>query len=283
MRFFTPVLVSFFLIACATTESTTSTTTERVEPPEKDSLRVGVLLEPELWPELSFNSIGSFSKIKSGTWVSVSEAKKLSVDSDEGTVFYRVRADGQTGWLQHFLLSTPESYRNNRKWVDSLRERGHTLVPVSQSFEKNSAGGITVDFKVFNISKSRTVKYVRTTWRLFNQVGDQVAGTNSGSAEAKVRLTGPIGPMEEGNFEIENLWYSNTGRCAELRGLQVEHIDGTTFSTMDLKGLVRTGSQVKASGLALPDIDGDAHQDARNRINIRGDCSYESQQERREQ
>jgi hypothetical protein len=188
-------------------------------------------------------------------------------------------------------IPSSEEYKENKRLVDKLKRKGYTVVPVFQTFGKNSADGVTLRFGVANISSTKTVKYVRSTWKLFNSVGDPVKGDNSGESIARAKLTGPLSPREAATAKFENVWYSSTATCAELRGLQVEFIDGTTFSTTDFslfKEVSRIDqiSQEITSELSTSEIlslAGNLVESSDVDIGFRtdGDCSYEAQQQRK--
>jgi hypothetical protein len=152
------------------------------------------------------------------------------------------------------------SAKEMREYLRSLREKGYTIVLARQTFEKNSADGISVGLGLVNISENKTIKYLRITWKLFNSVGEPTVGQNSGRSTARTKLVGPLKPRETGYTEFENAWDSSVGTCAEIRGIVVEHIDGSSFTYInDLKDIAMEDSNVR----------------------LRGDCSYEAQQERK--
>lgn len=150
--------------------------------------------------------------------------------------------------------------------IEALREKEHSVVLRGQTFEKNSANGITLGIEVENISDSKTVKYLTIHWKLFNPVGDPAdVEQGAGSAEAQTKLVGPLKPMEGSYTEFKNVWHSKVGGCAEIREIKVEHIDGSTYKSRNLQTAVDTTFQGLGTGPF-----------------IRGDCSYEAQQKRKE-
>jgi len=180
---------------------------------------------------------------------------------------------------------------------DKLVKKEHTVAPTYQSMSTNSADGISINFAIYNFSEEETVKYMRTTWELYNEVGDPTTGENSGSATAKVRLTGPVSPMEGASTTFENIWYSSTGTCAELIGLQVEYMNGRTFattSTTELEELTSVrdfyglpGEAALGFMLSTALSEGSAQEGAqevkKERVLTPGDCSYQAQQRRKKQ
>jgi len=187
--------------------------------------------------------------------------------------YSRISYGGRKGWISNRQIMSPkerEEYRRKieaqrrrarqrARYIRGLREKGYTIVLTRQTLGKNSADGISVGLGLVNISQSRTVKYARITWKLFNSVGDPTEGKNSGRPIAKTKLVGPIEPGKTGYTEFENVWYSPVGTCAEIRGIQVEHIDGSSFTYInDLKDIAQEAESVR----------------------LAGDCSYEAQQER---
>lgn len=190
-----------------------------------------------------------------------------------GEDYFEVAYGEQTGWLSERQVMTSAEQREYRReleakrrgarerkeYLKGLRNEGYTIVLIRQTFSKNSADGISVGLGLANISKSKTIKYAKIRWELHNSVGDPTAGDNSGRARAKTRLVGPIKPEEAGYTEFENVWYSSVGTCAEIRRIEVEHIDGTSFVyANDLREVAQEAETVR----------------------LRGDCSYEAQQKR---
>lgn len=253
---------------------------------QRDSVRAGVLFNVDLYEDPSASLLEAKDSVESGTWLRVDRAVERRMDDGTPSTLYKVSGGGASGWVDKADISAPRTYRANRNRVQDLRGKGYTVLPVYQSFSKNSADGITIGFAAINISTSKTVKYIRTTWELFNKVGDPVEGENSGSSTAKVRLTGPIEPMEGGSSKFENVWYSTTGVCAELRGLQIEHIDGSTVSITDLQEVTHFSEKERFQNeAALPLIlsqamGGDVAVGEDAAVNVIGDCSYEAQQNR---
>jgi hypothetical protein len=187
--------------------------------------------------------------------------------------YTRVAHEGVRGWLSNrSIMTKPEEREYRRKivaqrrrarqkveYIQSLREKGYTIAVARQTIEKNSAGGVSPGLGVVNISDSKTVKYLRVTWKLFNPVGDPTQGQNSGRSTFETRLVGPIEPEESGYSEFDNAWYSEVGSCVEIRRIEVEHIDGSSFTYVD--DLAEISEQ--ASG-----------------VRLRGDCSYKAQKSR---
>lgn len=197
----------------------------------------------------------------------------VRVQFREGS-YARVKHDGKRGWLSLDLLMSEEEAREyrqklrsqrrearqRRQYLRTLRERGYTIVLARQTFRKNSADGISVGLGLANISRAKTVKYLRITWKLFNSVGEPTKGENSGRSTARTKLVGPIESGETGYTEFENVWYNSVGTCAEIRGIVVEHIDGSSFTYInDLNDIAREAESVR----------------------LMGDCSYEAQQKRK--
>lgn len=188
--------------------------------------------------------------------------------------YARVSYNEEKGWLaEDYLLTEQEmkeyerkldaqlkESRRKEKYLQSLRQKGYTIMMTRQTFRKNSADGISMVLGMVNISQSKTVKYARITWKLYNSVGDPTLGENSGRATAQTRLVGPLKPGESGYTEFKNVWYSPVGTCAEIRGIHVEHIDGSSFTYIDdLKDIAKKAESVR----------------------LMGDCTYEAQQNRK--
>lgn len=180
---------------------------------------------------------------------------------EHGDGYVQVKVEGKEGWVKKGTLSPIGPYRRLQKRKRQLRQKGYTILLARQTFRKNSADGISVGLEPVNISQSKTIKYLRITWKLFNSVGDPTAGKNTGSATAQTQLVGPVEPKETGYTVFENVWYSSVGTCAEIWKIEVEHVDGSSFTYInDLEDIARDAEGVR----------------------VKGDCSYEAQQARRQ-
>lgn len=203
----------------------------------------------------------------------LSRGDTVKVLRRRGENYFRVAHGEVEGWLSARQVMTSEEKRKyrremreqrrsaeeKRQYLQRLRDKGYTIVLTRQTFDKNSADGISVGLGLVNISRSKTVKYAKTTWKLFNSVGDPTAGKN-GRATAQTRLVGPLEPKESGYTEFENVWYNSVGTCAEIHRIEVEHIDGSNFTYVnDLQDIAQKAETVR----------------------LQGNCSYESQQERK--
>jgi len=234
-------------------------------------------------------SVLSAQKITTGDTVFVQDAtvrerasvlsdEKFSLERGDNVVvrdvednYYKISKGGRRGWLSHRAVMTDEELkkyrqerarkrkkkRERRKYLQGLREEGYSIMLWSQSLSVNSADGVSLRLRLQNISESKTVKYATIEWRLFNTVGDPTAGQNGTPSRTSTKFVGPLKPGEAGGVEFENVWYSSVGRCAEIRRIEVEHVDGSSFVYVnDLRDLVKYAEGIR----------------------LRGDCSYEAQQ-----
>lgn len=144
--------------------------------------------------------------------------------------------------------------------IESVREKGYGIALTRQTFDRSSADGISVGIGLVNTSEGKTVKYAKITWKLFNSVGDQTPGDNSGDEVEQTRLVGPLKPGESSYTEFENVWYNSVGTCAQIQRIEVEYIDGSSFTFID--DLSEIASETGG-------------------VRIEGDCGYEAQQERK--
>lgn len=266
------ILIASFLVGgCATGYSPEITRMS----PDVSSVRAGVLYDVDVHQSPSLDNVSG--TVYPGRQMSVlSMAKRTYSDGSGGTV-YEVETGSLKGWVKSEHVTTPSQYREDKKLLESLRSSGKTAIPSRQAVGKNSADGITVSLVVGNISDTKTIKYIRATWKLFNGVGDPVRGENSGESTAEVKLTGPIKPKELSTFTAENVWYSSTGTCAELRGVQVQHIDGSTSTITDLNSVSRPSI---ADAFKRVEGPSSASIILGNPVKTSGDCSYEAQQSR---
>lgn len=189
-----------------------------------------------------------------------------------GDGYYKIVHNDREGWIsERGLLSKEEiqAYREEqirkdkvrrerRKYLEGLRQKGYTLMLWEQSMSTNSADGVSVSLRMQNVSKSKTIKYAEIEWQLYNTVGDPTSGDNGTPSVTTTRFVGPLEPGEAGTVEFENVWYSSVGRCAVIRKIDVEHIDVSSFTYInDLEEIIRYAEGVR----------------------LKGDCSYEAQQE----
>jgi len=285
------LMAATLIASCAAPATSTNSDEVREVTPNRDSIRVGVGVGTELLPTPEAGNDEAIDEIPPRQTVPVLGAVERSL-LDEWVTYYEVMASDTTGWVSENDVPSAEEYQEHKRLVDQLKNKGHTVVPVFQTFGKNSADGVTLRFGVTNISSTKTIKYVRSTWKLFNSVGDPVEGDNSGESVARAKLTGPLNPREAATAKFENVWYSSTATCAELRGLQVEFIDGTTFSTTDFS-LLKKVSQIdriseettsELSTSQILSLAGNLAESSDLDIGFRteGDCSYEAQQKRKD-
>jgi len=177
--------------------------------------------------------------------------------------YYKISKSGRRGWLSHRAVMTDEELREyrqertrkrkkkreRREYLQSLREKGYSIMLRSQSLSVNSADGVSLRLRLQNISESKTVKYATIEWQLFNTVGDPTAGQNGTPPMTSTRFVGPLKPGETGGVEFENVWYSSVGRCAVIRKIEVEHVDGSAFTYVnDLEDIIRYADGVRLSG-----------------------------------
>lgn len=207
------------------------------------------------------------------TKLELSRGDTVKVLRRRGEDYFEVAYGEVTGWLSERQVMTSEEEKKymreiqaqrrgaqeRKEYLRHLRNEDYTVALIRQTFGKNSADGISVGLGLANISKDKTVKYAKVTWELHNSVGDPTAGDNSGRTKAQTRLVGPMKPEETGYTEFENVWYNPVGTCVEIRRIEVEHIDGTSFVYVnDLREIAQEAETVR----------------------LRGDCSYEAQQKR---
>jgi len=195
----------------------------------------------------------SFDSEKKGF---VEEGTRGVITAGPQNGYYRVDLAERQGWIYEESLGDLQLQRT----LKEARNKGHTVFLVFQDIQKSSVGDIDVSLGIANISDEKTVKYVDATWQLFNPVGDPVEeGLNSSIAETQI--VGPLKPGETASSTFDGVWNSNVGECVVLRKLVVQHIDGSSFTYInDLRDVVGGDGGVR----------------------LRGDCSYEAQQKRKD-
>lgn len=91
--------------------------------------------------------------------------------------------------------------------------------------EINSVGGATVGFYAVNNSP-KTIKYIYYSITPYNAVGDAQSDSISGLSTKNFKDTGPY----ETNILIMGGWlgwYNSTIRCAVVRSIRIQYMDGT--------------------------------------------------------
>lgn len=186
-----------------------------------------------------------------------------------GGRYFRLSSGDREGWMHkmHILEGVDlkryreeqRQAREKHKHLQRLRERGMAILLEGQRFSVNSANGITVTLRLRNISEERTVKYARIRWKLHNSVGDPVSGEHGTPPEVTTKFVGPLEPGETATVQFDNLWYNAVGACAEIRRIDVERIDGSSFTYInDLREITEYAQSVR----------------------LKGGCSYEAQKAR---
>lgn len=277
MRYVLPTVFLFAVLlgaGCTTTGTLTERSYQELET-NSDTVRAGLVYSVEVSRSRSMDEV--IATVEPGKRMAVTAHVQYRYSDGSGGELYQVKFGDTKGWVEAEHVLPPSEYSRHAESLKALRDSGVTLIPVSQRTSKNSADGISIFLAVANISESKTVKYVRTTWQLYNGVGDPVEGENKGNSMAEVRLTGPVKPGQLETATLENIWYSPTGECAELQGLQIEHIDGTSKSVTDLEAIsgfpahntfMREESTASVSLIVAEPV------------RMVGDCSYEAQQSR---
>lgn len=167
-------------------------------------------------------------------------------ETAEGGDFVRFTHDGFSGWLRWATLRSMEEVRKRREQearvqeelrqrraraaarFQALRDQGLGLLISTLSEGKDSADGITVYVAGRNIEQEKTIKYITFAFRLFNRVGDPARGRIRTPSGTTIRGVGPIAPGDSFGYTFDNVWYSSTGDCVELRLVHVEYVDGST-------------------------------------------------------
>jgi hypothetical protein len=170
--------------------------------------------------------------------------------------FMRVDFGERSGWV------TPNSVTEYdpklTRFVNRAVEQNRSLLIIGQEMQKNRIGSLDLQFVFYNISRQKTVKYVRVTVTLFNSVGDPVKGVSQTTRTA--RGVGPIKPDKSAAISFDDVWNSDVGSCVVVEEVQVEHMNG---------GEESFGSDEIAKIVPYKD-----------EVNLKGDCSYEAQQSR---
>jgi len=251
-----------------------------------DTLQTQVVFGADIYKDPSAAILEVESKLPSGKKVVILD-KMVHNSMGNTNKMYKIKTfDGQLGWVAGARISRPEVYNKNQELFEKLRGADEVALPVYQRLSKNTAHGVSLDIGVFNIDTSRTIKYLHVKWKLFNRVGDSVEGQNTNSATANVRISGPVKPLQGEGARLENVWYSKTGLCAEIRGMKIEFINGkTTRVETPIDTLSHFASNPKflsESALSLLTSKGDPVY-SQEGVFTRGDCSYKAQQQRREE
>ncbi len=119
----------------------------------------------------------------------------------------------------------------------AARDADKPIVLSMSAHLPNSAGGVSVGFAYHNVS-SKAMKYMRILFRPRNAVNDIVASRIGDRTVVTGEVTGPIEPGAEVYGRVfENAWYNSTIKCVELVEVQVDFMDGSTFSEKSPEGL----------------------------------------------
>lgn len=165
--------------------------------------------------------------------------------------YYKVSHQGNMGWLffnDITLFAEYQEEQNRRErerkrlealaqkreaYEQSLRDEGFGLMLLRMIDSKNSADGVSVSIRIKNVDPERTMKYLTFTMQPFNPVGDPVKGQTQGTSTEQVRAVGPVKPGETGSWTFDNVWYAPSASCFELQRVEVEYMDGSSFTYVD--------------------------------------------------
>ena len=93
----------------------------------------------------------------------------------------------------------------------------------------NSASGVDVYFYYKNMS-DKTIKYLVWEGYPMNAVGDRVSCEIRGYRDYRGQDTGPVKPGRKSGGCWGCAWYNSTARKLVLTGIEIEYMDGTTFT-----------------------------------------------------
>ena len=93
----------------------------------------------------------------------------------------------------------------------------------------NSASGVDAYFYYKNVS-DKTIKYLVWIGYPMNAVGDRVDCEIRGYADYRGKDTGPIKPGKSSGGCWSCAWYNWTAKKLILTGIEIEYMDGTTFT-----------------------------------------------------
>ena len=96
----------------------------------------------------------------------------------------------------------------------------------------NSASGVDAYFYYKNLS-NKTIKYLIWEGYPINAVGDRVACDIRGYNDYRGKDTGPVKPGRKSGGCWECAWYNSTAKKLILTGIEIEYMDGSTFTIKD--------------------------------------------------
>lgn len=214
-----------------------------------DSLVVDISTEIKVEPGPSGKGV---KEVPQGSILVIEGYDKASKFST--TYYYKVSYDGEGGYVSdNFVQKVDDSNRSevlsyNRK-KENLREKGMELILFSSGVRVGSADGASFFADILNNSNDKTIKYVKFHVVPFNPVGDVVSGEVEGESEKVVRAVGPIEPGKPASFNFDNVWYNSTIDCVELRRVDVEYMNESSYKYIeDLEKIVKNEEEVEIEG-----------------------------------
>ncbi len=93
----------------------------------------------------------------------------------------------------------------------------------------NSASGVDAYFYYKNLS-DKTIKYLVWEGYPMNAVGDRVNCEIRGYQDYRGKHTGPVKPGKKGGGCWSCAWYNSTAKKLILTGIDIEYMDGSTFT-----------------------------------------------------
>lgn len=130
------------------------------------------------------------------------------------------------------VASTIKKQSVNSSIKNEISNKGYPIVVTSlETMFPNSAGGVNVEIVFKNISEQK-LKYVFFDVVPYNNVDDMVECTVTGKSIRTIQITGPIKIDEKcpAVRTYKNVWWNSTIRRAEIVGIKVTYMDGSTES-----------------------------------------------------
>ena len=118
--------------------------------------------------------------------------------------------------------------------LDVKIEQGHTETGYAngrtyESFRSgpNSFGnyGIQLSFKN---NSNKTIKYAVFVFVAYNSVGDMIPSLDNGTPEARLRVTGPLGPGKSAKEVYwDRVFPNHSLRNVAIKSVEIEYMDGS--------------------------------------------------------
>jgi len=176
----------------------------------------------------------------------LSEGMQVVVTDVDGS-YLRVGHEGQFGWISDLWVHQTEDLKKYREMkiamrvaepdehelallakITELKKSGRpVLITEAYTTGPNSADGVGYWIE-FLLANNKPIKYIRSTVRPYNSVGDLRSSRIGGYSTHSLEVVGPWDPdYGHSGISTDVAWYNAQISCIEITRLELEYADGS--------------------------------------------------------